>query len=99
MTVRLADAAHALQSRFVPNMATERVAGVGRIGDDAALAHDVGRTADKPRLRGERVQFKVLTHGRWPISYDTRPLPGAAGSHTDINAGIARVRTAGRLSG
>src|SRR5450631_2302576 len=97
MTVCLADSPHALECVFVADMTAERIAGIGGIGDNAARAHDIRRTADKPRLRGCGVQFKVLTHGGCPISYDTRPLPAPAGSHMDINAGTARVRTARRL--
>ena len=60
MTVRLADAPHALERVLVADMAAERVAGVGRIGDDPAGAHDLGGAADQPRLRVDRMQFEVL---------------------------------------
>src|SRR5450759_4869563 len=68
MTVCLADSPHALECVFVADMTAERIAGIGGIGDNAARAHDIRRTADKPRLRGCGVQFKVLTHGGCPIS-------------------------------
>ncbi len=40
MTVGVADAPHALERRLVADVAAERVARIGRIGDDAARAHD-----------------------------------------------------------
>ena len=55
MTVREADAPHALEGRLVPDVAAERVARIRGIGDDPTGAHDLSRTADEARLWGERV--------------------------------------------
>ena len=43
MAVGLTDAPHPLQSVLIANMAAERVAGVGRVGDHAAVAKIVRR--------------------------------------------------------
>ena len=53
--VGLADAPHALECSRVPQMPPECVAGVGRVGDEAAPAHDLGGLADQAWLRIDRV--------------------------------------------
>ena len=58
MPVGLADAAHPLQGVLVADVTAERVAGIGRIGDYAARAHDFGRAADESRLRGDGCNSK-----------------------------------------
>ena len=46
-----AQAPQALQRPLVPQMSPQGIAAVGRIGDQAALAHDLGRLADQAQLR------------------------------------------------
>jgi hypothetical protein len=48
--IRPADAPHTLERVFVAEVPPERVAGIGRIGDDAPLAHDIRCLADEARL-------------------------------------------------
>ena len=60
--VGLTDAADALQSLFVPDMATERVAGIGRVGDHPARPQELDRLPDEAQLRIERMQFEAK-HG------------------------------------
>ena len=62
MTVRLADAAHALERVLVADMPAERVARVGRVGDEAAGAHYLGGAANEARLWIARMQLEVLGH-------------------------------------
>ena len=45
-------------------LAAERVARIRRIGDDAAVAQDLGRLPDQPRLRMRGVDGEELGHGR-----------------------------------
>ena len=40
--------------------ALERVARIGRIGDQAAAAQQLGRAPDEARLRVDRMQLEVL---------------------------------------
>src|SRR5262245_3854543 len=47
MTVCLADAADALERVLVADVAAERIAGISRIGDDAARPHDIRRASDQ----------------------------------------------------
>ena len=61
--VGAANASQALERGRIPDVAAERVAGVGRIGDDPAIAYDLGRAADQSQLRTLAVQFEVLGHG------------------------------------
>ncbi len=65
--VGVADAADALQRVLVADMAAQRVAGIGGIGDDAARADDFRGLPYKAQLRVFRVQFEVFGHCR----YDT----------------------------
>jgi hypothetical protein len=60
--VGLADAADALQSLFVPDKATERVSGIGRVGDHPAGPQELDRLPDEAQLRIERMQFEAQ-HG------------------------------------
>jgi len=53
--VRLPDAPHPLECSRVPQVPPECVAGVGRVGDEAAPAHDIGGLADQAWLRVDRV--------------------------------------------
>ena len=48
---RHADPAHTLQRVGIADVAAERIAGVGWVGDDPALAHDVRGPADQAQLR------------------------------------------------
>jgi len=61
MAVGLADAPHALERRSVAQMPPERVAGVGRIGDEPPGAQDVGSLADQAHLRVDGVQLQVFS--------------------------------------
>jgi hypothetical protein len=58
------DTAQALEPFRVRAIAAKRVAGIGWIGDDAAVAHDVRRLADEPLLRMGRVDGEKLGHQR-----------------------------------
>ena len=51
MPVRLADAADALQRVLVADVAAQRVAGIRRIHDEPALAHDLRGLPDQAQLR------------------------------------------------
>jgi len=50
MTVGVADAPHALEHGGIAQVPAERVAGIGRIGDEAAVAHDLRRLPDQAQL-------------------------------------------------
>jgi hypothetical protein len=53
------DAFHGL---LVPEVTTERIAGIRGINDHAAGAHDLGRAPDQADLRVFRVNFEQLCH-------------------------------------
>ncbi len=55
VAVGLADAPHALERGRIPKVPAEGIAGVGRVGDETAAAHDLGRLADQAQLRGDRM--------------------------------------------
>jgi hypothetical protein len=57
-----AHAAQALEAFRAGAIAAQRVARVGRIGDHAAVADDIGRLADEPLLRMRRVDGEELGH-------------------------------------
>ena len=60
VAVGVAQAADALERGRVADVTAERVAAVGRIGDQPAVAQDLRGLADQPRLRILRVQFEIL---------------------------------------
>ena len=63
--VDAADPAQALHRVLVAEVAAERVAGVGRIGDHAARAHDLRRPRDQARRCGcVGMDVEVLGQGR-----------------------------------
>jgi hypothetical protein len=45
------NAPQALECRGIADVAAKRIAGVGRIGDQAAIAYDLGRATDQSQLR------------------------------------------------
>ena len=55
VAVGLADAAHALQGGRIAEMPAQGIARVGRVGDEAAAAHDLRGLADQAQLRGDGV--------------------------------------------
>ena len=57
MLVGLADSGDALHRGLVADMAAERITGVGRIDDDAALTNDVHSLPDQARLGISGVNF------------------------------------------
>lgn len=57
------DPADPLQRVLVADVATERIAGVGGIGDHPARAHDLDCAPDEPRLGILRMQIEVLDDG------------------------------------
>ena len=64
--VLVVHSAHAPQARerfCVANPAAERVAGIGRIRDQASGAHDVGGLAQQTALGIDRMDEEVLRHG------------------------------------
>jgi len=63
MPVGAANASQALERGRIADVAAERIARVGRIGDDPAAAHDLGRAANQSQLRILPVQLEVLGHG------------------------------------
>src|SRR5471032_1481382 len=63
LVVDATDAAQALDSRLIVQMADQRVAGIGRYGDDAAGVDDLRRLLDQARLRIDRVDLEKLAHG------------------------------------
>ena len=79
--VRLAYPPYPLERSLVADLAAERVAGVGRVGNDASLAHDRCGATNEPRLGIRRVEREQLTQFGTPVEaslkrlgYDTRPL-------------------------
>ena len=62
VAVRPAQAADALQGILVADVPPERVAGIGGIGNDAALAQDVRRLADEARLGRDGMKVEVVTY-------------------------------------
>jgi len=63
MTVGLADATDTLQRVLVTDVTAQRIARIGRIGDDATATHDLGGTADEPGLRVDRMNLEILAQG------------------------------------
>ena len=53
--VGLANAPHALERPRISQVPAEGIAGVGRVGDQAPLANNVGRPADEAHLGIDRV--------------------------------------------
>ena len=51
VTVRVANAADAIERILVADVTAERVAGVRRVNDEPTVAHDLGGAADQPQLR------------------------------------------------
>ena len=60
--VHPAHEADALNRGLVADMAAQRVAGIGRIDHDAALADDLAGLPDEPRLRIARMHGEALRH-------------------------------------
>src|SRR5215470_15888475 len=58
-------------------MAAQRIAGIGRIGDDTTGAHDLGRTRDEARGRVRGIDLEVLRHGNaaWRSRFAARASP------------------------
>ncbi len=78
VTVGVSKPANALQGRGIANMTAQRIAAVRRIGDQPAIAQDLRRLADQPRLRVLSVQFEILAQeanirGRAKRASDSRP--------------------------
>jgi hypothetical protein len=59
--VDLAQRTDALDRRRSGDAAAQRIARIGRIGDDAARANDRGRLSDETRLRIPRMDGEVLS--------------------------------------
>ena len=65
--MRVADApylADPLRGARIAEMTPERVARIGRIRDDPAVAQDIGRLPDQARLRVDRMDLEGRRHGR-----------------------------------
>jgi hypothetical protein len=60
--VEAAQLAQALERFGIAQMATDGIAGVGRIRDEAAATQDFRDPAHEPRLRMRRVNFEILRH-------------------------------------
>ena len=70
--VEATDAADALQRALVTHLATQRITGVGRIDDDAAVLDDLYRLTDQTGLGVFRMYVKMLTHSlfsQWGQQY------------------------------
>ena len=59
-TVGLAYAPHALEGVLVAEEPAERIARIGRIGDQTPGAHHFRRPADEARLRVDRMQLEIV---------------------------------------
>ena len=57
------NAPDALHGLLVADVAAERIARIRGIGDHTPGTHDLHRALDQARLRVERVDLKVLSHG------------------------------------
>ncbi len=77
VTVGVPEPADALQGSGITNMAAERIATVGRIGYQPAVAQDLRGLADQSRLRVLRVQFEILAQGA-NIRGRATPRPGSS---------------------
>ena len=64
------DSMDSIKRFLVADMAAQRVAGVGRIGNNAAVTNNFDNGLHEPRLRIDRVDFNHLGHAR--IVGDTR---------------------------
>src|SRR5579859_6283437 len=53
---------------LVTDMASQRVAGVGRIGDDAAFAHDRRRARNQAALRMGGLNLEILRHACFGVA-------------------------------
>ena len=62
LVVGAANALNTLHSRFIANMATERVARIGRVDDEPTTIDDGNRLLNQASLRVVRVDFKKLRH-------------------------------------
>ena len=60
VSVGASNPAHALEGVLVIYVTSERITGVGRIGNHPAGAHDLGGTPDGPALGVDRMERKVL---------------------------------------
>jgi hypothetical protein len=60
MTVGLAYAPHALEDVLVTEVPAERIARIGRIGDQTPGAHHFRRTADEAWLWVDRMQLEIV---------------------------------------
>ncbi|VDZ83533.1 Uncharacterised protein [Kluyvera intermedia] len=59
MTVwQMTDAANSLHRALIFNFTTQRVAGIGRINDNAALTHNFNRLVNQTRLWVIRMDIK-----------------------------------------
>jgi len=84
LPICLTNAPDAIERGLVTNVTAERVAGIRRIHDEAAAAHDFGRAPDQPHLRIVGMEFEILAHGFGPRQaretrrgadrYHTRPV-------------------------
>src|SRR4030095_2033162 len=57
-----ADAPDPLERILVPEMTAQRIAGIRRVDDHAALPNDVNGAPDEPQLRVQGVNLEELTH-------------------------------------
>jgi hypothetical protein len=73
MPIGTANTTQALQRAGITDVTSQCVAGIGRIGDQAASAHNVGRAANEPQLRILMVQLEVLSHGRYHSGPELQP--------------------------
>ena len=62
VAVRPAQPADALQGVLVANVPSERVAGIGGIGNDTPPAQDVRRLADEARLGRDGMKVEVVAY-------------------------------------
>ena len=76
----------------VAELAAERVAGVGRVGDQRVVAQRLDDLGDQPRLRVDRVEVEVARHG------EPRPLRGLGGG-LEVAAELLGEREDQRLLG
>ena len=85
--VQLADGQDALHRPLVAQMAAQRVTGIRRVGDDAALLDDFHRFADQPRLRVFGVNVKQLGHDGLQLAATGVARGGVKRLHTGTHTG------------
>ncbi len=79
--IDLAQPAQALHGIFVADVTAQRIAGVGRIDDQAAAMDDVDRLFDQAHLWMRRVDFEILAHGHCVSGTKRAILPQRAPNH------------------